>query len=89
MLTFKLTLSDELTSTESMMFSYKNRDFQLVDGMYYTVTGAPDINVWNDTEKLSFIVDASRPERTASALEEVLRLNDEKFVRAFFSSDYV
>lgn len=80
----KLTLSDELTSTESMMFSYKNRDFQLVDGMYYTVTGAPDINVWNDTEKLSFIVDASRPERTASALEEVLRLNDEKFVRAFF-----
>ena len=26
----------------------------------------------------------SRPERTASALEEVLRLNDEKFVRAFF-----
>ena len=52
----KLTLSDELTSADAMMFSYKNRDFQLIDGMYYTVTGAPDINVWNDTEKLSFIV---------------------------------
>ncbi len=80
----KIALSDDATSVETMLFNYKNSSISIKNDFDYTVVGYPELSVWNDVERISFILSSVRMEKDYKLIKDAIIHNDDKLFSTFF-----
>lgn len=80
----KVTMTDDATSIESVLFSYQSAGTDIKTDFDYTVIGYPEINNWNNIERVNLIMNNVKRERNFPLLKDAIVHNDDLIFRAFF-----